>query len=139
MFFLVFFVFPYVGTNTVWDHVPAGIAGVMRKLQEGSRECRPNLVPFAARLAMTIAAHDLKSPPVIEVAFKMLPPTTKAVLPSSRIFAPILCNSPTCCILFSKTVSSIFEVPFTVVISAIKGACKSVGNPGNGLVLISTA
>ena len=41
-------------------------------------------------------------------------------------------------ILFSKIVSVIFDSPLAIVISAVNGACKSVGKPGKGAVFIFT-
>ena len=53
--------------------------------------------------------------------------------------APILLNSATCINLFSNTVSITTPVPLATVSIAIICAWTSVGNPGCGKVLTSTA
>ena len=55
------------------------------------------------------------------------------------ILAPILFSKWIWFILFSKIVSVIFDSPSAIVIKAVNGACKSVGNPRKGAVSISTA
>ena len=54
-----------------------------------------NLLPLAERLAITIAADDLKSPADKQEPFNCVVPLIRAVFPFSRIELPILFNSPT--------------------------------------------
>ena len=59
--------------------------------------------------------------------------------PSTSIFAPMRTNSGTCMKRFSKMVSEIRDAPSARHIIAINCACKSVGKPGKGSVLMSDA
>ena len=65
-------------------------------------------------------------------------PSIVAFSPSSWMCAPSRASSCTCMKRFSKMVSVMCEVPLARVISAMSCACRSVGKPGNGCVVIST-
>ena len=66
-------------------------------------------------------------------------PLMMAVLPSSRISAPMRRISSMCMKRFSKIVSMMVPTPFATVLSAANCACMSVGNAGYGAVRMSTA
>ncbi len=62
-----------------------------------------------------------------------------AVLPSSRISAPMRRISSMCMKRFSKIVSMMVPTPLATVLSAANCACMSVGKAGYGAVRMSTA
>ena len=57
-------------------------------------------------------------------------PMQMAVLPSTRMFAPMRCSSCTCMKRFSKTFSRMVAVPSATALSAVNCACMSVGKAG---------
>jgi hypothetical protein len=67
------------------------------------------------------------------------PPITWAVWPSTSMSAPMRRSSGTCMKRFSKMVSTMHEVPCARHMSTMNWACMSVGKPGCGAVVTSTA
>ena len=95
--------------------------------------------PFAESPAITNAAPPLKSVASTFAPDNFLTPLIIAVLPSICNFAPILFSSHKYFYLFSNMFSIITDTPFEVTSIPPNTACMSVGNPGYGIVFISTA
>ena len=64
---------------------------------------------------------------------------TRAVLPSTRTWAPMRSSSATCMYRFSKIDSVMVLTPAAWVMSTMYWACMSVGKPGWGRVVTLAA
>ena len=96
-------------------------------------------IPGVANAARTSDTDARKSVAMTGAGVRPFRPLTVAVPPLTRISAPIRNNSGTCIKRFSKIVSEICDEPSAIHIIAMNCACKSVGKPGNGSVVISAA
>ena len=90
-----------------------------------------------ASAASTSETEARRSVAITGAGVRLGRPRTMAMPPSTWMSAPILTSSGTCMKRFSNTVSEIRDDPSARHISAMNWACRSVGKPGKGSVVIS--
>mmetsp|Transcript_27491 Transcript_27491/g.50825 ORF Transcript_27491/g.50825 Transcript_27491/m.50825 type:complete len:305 (+) Transcript_27491:1833-2747(+) len=95
--------------------------------------------PSAAKPARINDTEARKSVAITRAPLSFSTPCTVAVPPCTSILAPMRISSGACIKRFSKIFSSRTDVPSAVHIIAMNCACRSVGKPGNGSVVTSTA